>query len=118
MMTTLIVWFVMAYGLSNILVYGSIFAGIRNRIARYGDSGAPFSAIVDFVSGIVSCMMCCSTWVGFFMGLVLISPTYYLFGTTPWISWFFDGLLASGAVWVINAIIEWFEQNRPTSNNN
>jgi hypothetical protein len=48
----------------------------------------------------------------------LISPTYYLFGTTPWISWFFDGLLASGAVWAINAIIEWFEQNRPTSNNN
>jgi hypothetical protein len=26
--------------------------------------------------------------------------------------------MSSGAVWAINAIIEWFEQNRPTSNNN
>ena len=29
------------------------------------------------------------------------------------ISWFFDGMLASGSVWAINAIIEWFELNRP-----
>jgi hypothetical protein len=63
-------------------------------------------------------MMCCSTWVGFFLGAVVTSPTYWLFGTTPVISWFFDGLLASGAVWAINSIIEWFEQNRPTNNNN
>jgi hypothetical protein len=25
---------------------------------------------------------------------------------------FFDGMLASGAVWAINAIVEWFEENR------
>jgi len=29
------------------------------------------------------------------------------------ISWFFDGMLASGSVWAINSIIEWFEENRP-----
>jgi hypothetical protein len=56
--------------------------------------------------------------VGFFLGAVVTSPTYWLFGTTPVISWFFDGLLASGAVWAINSIIEWFEQNRPTNSNN
>jgi hypothetical protein len=28
-------------------------------------------------------------------------------------SWFFDGMLASGSVWAINAIIEWYELNRP-----
>ena len=118
MMTTLIAWFVLAYGFSNIMVYGSIFAGIRNKIERIGNSNSPFSGIFNFVSGILSCMMCCSAWIGFFLGLVLISPSFHLFGMTPWISWFFDGLMASGAVWAINAIIEWFEQNRPSQNNN
>jgi hypothetical protein len=41
-----------------------------------------------------------------------------LFSVSPYYSWFFDGLMASGAVWAINAIIEWFEQNRPTNSNN
>jgi hypothetical protein len=27
-------------------------------------------------------------------------------------SLFFDAILSSGAVWAINAIIEWFEENR------
>ena len=27
-------------------------------------------------------------------------------------SWFFDAILSSGAVWIINSIIEWFEENR------
>jgi hypothetical protein len=26
-------------------------------------------------------------------------------------------MLASGATWAINSIIEWFEQNRPQNNN-
>jgi hypothetical protein len=29
------------------------------------------------------------------------------------VSWFFDGMLASGSTWAINSIIEWFEENRP-----
>jgi hypothetical protein len=36
----------------------------------------------------------------------------YLLGTNPNIAWFFDGMLASGAVWAINSIVEWFEENR------
>jgi hypothetical protein len=28
-------------------------------------------------------------------------------------SWFFDGMIASGFVWGLNSIIEWFEENRP-----
>jgi hypothetical protein len=26
----------------------------------------------------------------------------------------FDGITSAGAVWAINGIIEWFEENRPT----
>jgi hypothetical protein len=35
-----------------------------------------------------------------------------LVGVDPTYSWFFDGMLASGAVWAINSIVEWFEENR------
>jgi len=112
MMTTLIAWFVLAYGFSNIMVYGSIFEGFRNTISLLGNRFSVFK----FFSDLLSCMMCTSTWVGFFLGLVLISPSHHLFLTPKWISWFFDGLMASGAVWAINSIIEWFEQNRPNTN--
>ena len=113
-MVHLLAWFVLAYGFSNIMVYGSIFSELRNTIERIGN----YSRFFNFISGILSCMMCCSTWVGFFLGLVYCSPSYWLFSVSPYYSWFFDGLMASGAVWAINAIIEWFEQNRPTNSNN
>ena len=113
-MVNLIAWFVLAYGFSNIMVYGSIFSGFRNTIARWGELNGFF----NFISGILRCMMCCSTWIGFFLGAFVASPTYWFFGTSQYISWFFDGLMSSGAVWAINSVIEWFEQNRPTNNNN
>jgi hypothetical protein len=113
-MVALLAWFLMAYGLSNILVYGSIFNNQRNFIHKWGNNVySPFQGLGKFLSGLISCMMCTSTWVGFFLGIFLISPTNFLFGTSQYISWFFDGVMSSGAVWAINAIIEWYEQNRP-----
>lgn len=103
----------MAYGMTNILVYGSIFKGVRDTIKMWGENEiVPFNGFFNFISGIVSCMMCCSTWVGFFFGIFVYSPVHEMLGITNWGSWFFDGLLASGAVWAINAIVEWFEENR------
>jgi hypothetical protein len=55
-------------------------------------------------------------WVGFFFGIFLYSPIHELLGVTNLVSWFFDGMLASGSVWAINAIVEWFEENRPKQN--
>jgi hypothetical protein len=112
-MTQLVLFMILAYGFSTIMVYGTIFKGMRDFIKAYGNSDLMLSNTFNFISGILSCMMCCSTWVGFFVGAVLFSPTYQFFGTSPHISWFFDGLFASGAVWAINAFIEWFEVNRP-----
>ena len=112
-MTQLVLFMILAYGFSTIMVYSTIFKGMRDFIKAYGLSGLMLSSTFNFISGIISCMMCCSTWVGFFLGTFLFSPTYQFFGTSPYISWFFDGLFASGAVWAINAFIEWFEVNRP-----
>jgi len=116
MITQLLLWMVMAYGLCNILVYGAIFNGPRNAIRRWGDSQYFLHGFGKFLIDMLSCMMCCSTWVGFFFGIFLYSPVYNILGVHPYISWFFDGFLASGSVWAINAIVEWYEVNRPSNN--
>ena len=116
-MEQLLLWMVMAYGMSNILVYGSIFNGPRNFINKWGESKYPLNGFGAFLSKMLSCMMCCSVWVGFFFGILLYSPVHELLGVHNYYSWFFDGMLASGSVWAINAIIEWFEVNRPSPNN-
>jgi hypothetical protein len=114
MITQLILWMVMAYGMSNILVYGSIFNGPRNTINRWAaNEYTPFHGFWVFLADMLKCMMCAPTWLGFFFGIFLYSPVHEMLGVTKIVSWFFDGMLASGSVWAINSIIEWFEENRP-----
>jgi hypothetical protein len=109
----LTIWILAAYGMSQILVYGSIFESLRNGLHRWGeDEHALFQGVGKFLSGLISCMMCTSTWVGFFMSLVLFSPTIYSYDTHIVIGTFFDGMLASGSVWAVNAIVEWFENKK------
>ena len=116
-MAQLLVWMVMAYGLSNILVYGSIFNTPRNYIFKEADNiDNLIQGFYGFLKGMLSCMMCTPVWVGFFFGIFLYSPIHEMLGVSSWISWFFDGMLASGSVWAINSIIEWFEVNRPNNN--
>jgi len=106
----LLIWILAAYGMSQILVYGSIFEPLRAGLHKWGeDEYAPFQGVGKFLSGLISCMMCTSTWVGFFLGLTIFSPTLFLFETPIEYSWFFDGCMASGGVWALNAIIEWYE---------
>ena len=112
----IITWFILSYGLMNIMVYGSIFQKLRNFFQKWGENKlVPFSGLGEFISGILSCPMCFSTWGGFVLSLLIYSPTNVMFNTPLWCSWFFDGILSSGAVWAINAIVEWYEQNRPSN---
>jgi len=116
-MTQLLLWIIVAYGMSNILVYGSIFNKPRNFIFEQAEKqDSYFTDFFAFLRDMLSCMMCTPTWVGFFFGIFLYSPVSELLHVTPYVSWFFDGMLASGSVWAINSIIEWFEQNRPQKN--
>lgn len=113
-MTQLILWMVMVYGMTNIIVYGSIFNRPRNAINKASNTpGFPLRGFFIFVSDMIKCVMCCSTWIGFFFGIFLYSPVHEILGVTNIVSWFFDGMLASGSAWAINSIIEWFEENRP-----
>ena len=107
---------IMCYGISNILVYGSIFNGPRNKINQWAaDVDSIFQDFWIFLSDMLKCMMCTPTWVGFFVGIFLYSPVNHFLDVSIWVSWFFDGMFASGSVWAINSIIEWFELNRPKS---
>jgi hypothetical protein len=116
-MTQLVLWMIMAYGLSNIVVYGSIFSGPREWIADMANHYyTPLVSIGKFLQGMTSCMMCFGFHVGWFLALTIYSPVHELLGVNPYTSWFFDAFLSSGAVWAINSIIEWFEQNRPNNN--
>jgi len=109
----LILWAFAAYGMTNILVWGSIFAGLRNFVHAWGmNEESKFQSVGKFLSGLIICMMCTSTWVGFFMGVSFYSPSAEIVGVTPYISWFFDGMLASGFVWFINSVVEYWEGNR------
>jgi hypothetical protein len=115
-MTQLLLWMVMAYGMSNILVYGSIFNRPRNYIFNEADHGIGFlTGFYQFLKGMLSCMMCFGFHCGWFLSISIYSPVHEILGVTPWVSWFFDGMFASGAVWAINSIVEWFEVNRPKS---
>ena len=95
-----LIWILAAYGMSQIIVFGSIFE-LREWTIKHS----------QFFGDLVQCMMCTSTWVGFFFSLTFFSPTASLV-TIPYTNIFFDGMLASGSVWAINAIIEWFEENK------
>jgi hypothetical protein len=111
----ILVWLLIAYGMTNILVYGSIFQGMRDWFTKMGNREfLPFNGVFKFISDLLSCMMCTSTWVGFFLSLVFYSPSQTFFGHNDFISLFFDGMLASGFVWAFNGMVEWFEENRPT----
>ena len=47
----ILVWFIMSYGLMNIMVYGSIFQGLRNFFKNWGNNKhAPFQFLGKFLS--------------------------------------------------------------------
>lgn len=110
-MNTLL-FILVAYGFSNIVVFGSIFQGLRDFLDRISP---------NFWGKLFSCMMCFPTWAGFFLSLTFFSPTiYYGLGdinffnlftiSNKYSSIFFDGVLASGSVWFIHTVQEMFER--------
>ncbi len=112
MITTIFVWSFLSYGLMNILVYGSIFKGLRENMELWGKSTLPFSSLGEFISGILSCPMCFGFHGGWFLSAAIFSPIHALYGTSYWIAWFFDAIFSSGIVWTINAVVEWFEESK------
>lgn len=112
-MLTILVFVLLSYGISNIIIYGSIFESWRKFWLEHNPS---------FMGKLFTCMMCLPTWVGFLLSLMLFSPIDTLFHvqdfglwklTIPkqYVSMFFDGCFASSCTWLTHTIQEAFERH-------
>jgi len=95
------------YSISNIVVFGSIFEGLRKTAQYYSPT---------FFGKLLSCMMCTPWWVGFFLsvgsqitGYTEFSPFYNYGVEIPYISVFLDSCLISGTTWLIHTVQEKLE---------
>jgi hypothetical protein len=98
----ILIWVLIAYGMTNILVWGSIFESTRTFIKKHS----------KFFGDLISCTLCTATWVGFFLSLVLGGLTNHYFNIPWYICLFMDGMLTTGGVWFINSAAEFLEENR------
>jgi hypothetical protein len=87
----LLISILLAYGITNIIVNGSIFEAFRNWFAHRADKW-----IFEKIYQLISCMMCMGFWVGAFVGLFL--------GPFIWWNILFNGALFSGSTWLIHCL--------------
>jgi hypothetical protein len=101
-MVALLVFILVAYGASNIMVFSSIFKKFRNLFGVNADEPS-------FLGKLFGCMMCLPFWWGVLLSLFMYSPTGQLDLPIEYLNVFFDGCLASGAVWLVHTIQEKLE---------
>jgi polyferredoxin len=106
-MTNLLIFILTSYGISNILVYSSVFEGLRTNLEKLGTGPKSLHKLFN-------CMMCMPTWVGFILSAVLqlagVQTPFIGFGVEYFaLAVFLDGVLASGSVYALNVLIEYLE---------
>ncbi len=96
----------LAYGITNILVFGSIFEKWRTFW---------FKQSPNFFGKLTSCPLCLSTWIGFGLSYLF----NYMGYSTPFTEYgitylpllvFLDGCLTSGCVWLLHNFEEVLER--------
>jgi len=100
-MGLLVFWSFMVYGISSIIVWGSIFEKPRNWI----------KIKFPFLGELISCILCTSTWVGFIMSLLTTGLSINFILTWWPLSIFIDGMFSAGSTWALNTFVEYFEKN-------
>jgi|TARA_R110000803_G_scaffold182273_1_gene244583 hypothetical protein len=104
----LIVFILLNYGITNIIVYGSIFEGFRDFWVRVSPK---------FFGVLFNCMVCLPFWVGLFLSLTFqlmgygnMSPTASQGIDNIYLSLFLDGCLSSGVTWLVHSFQEMTER--------
>lgn len=105
-MNTLL-FILLSYGITNILLFGSIFSGWRNFWLKHSPT---------FFGKLFTCPMCLSTWVGFILSYFFSYLNYETPFTTYgidilYLKIFLDGCFTSGCVWLIHNFEEAFERH-------
>jgi len=98
----LLVVLLIAYGMSNIMVFSSIFQKWRDFWVRVSP---------NFFGELFTCMICLPFWVGVLLSLFVfsVSSTYLDINSTI-LSAFVDACLTSGGVWLIHTLQEKLEK--------
>ncbi len=103
---TLLLFILVCYGTTNIIVNGSIFNKFRELSNK----------IHPMLGKLFSCMRCTATWVGFAISSIFIlcsmeTPCSII---TPniYIVIFMCGMISSGTVWLLHTIQEYFDKSK------
>ena len=103
----LLVIILVGYSISNIIVFGSIFSGLRTTAEVYSP---------NFFGKLLNCMMCTPWWVGCFLSVgsqiteyTQFSPFYSSGLENMYLSVFLDACLISGTTWLIHTVQEKLE---------
>lgn len=112
-MINILIYILFAYGLSNLLVYGS---GPFNMLTKFREI---CGSILKTLGDMLNCMMCTSAnigWITSLLNILLIStpltPMMILYGgMIPWyVIVFGDLCITSGAVWLLHTLQEYMER--------
>lgn len=90
-------YLLLAYGITNITVFGSIFEKFRNGLD---------TKLTSFIHSIFTCPMCFSVWLGFLLSITLLwfgqlTPISSVFELPDLLTIFLDGCFTSGGVWLL-----------------
>jgi len=107
----------LCYGLTNIVVFGMIFENFREFFYKWGVSQNIFNFVGSFIYKIITCPMCFGFYSGLFFSITTFSPILIYLHMPSYYSWFLDGVFSSGLIWIINSVVEFFEENRINKNN-
>ena len=98
----LIVFTLISYGASNIMVFSSLFKKWREFWLRVSP---------NFFGELFTCMICLPFWWGVILSLIVFSPAItYLGVTSILLGVFLDGCLSSGIVWLLHTVQESIEK--------
>lgn len=97
----IIIFLISVYGMSFIILYGSVFETQRKSIMRYN----------KFFNGLFSCIVCTGTWVGFITSIMLGSLSFKYFKSYIFINIFYDGMIGAAGCYIIDSIIDNIKSN-------
>jgi hypothetical protein len=113
-MISIIMYVLFAYGLTNLLVYGTGPFDVLSKFRQFA------RRMLNTLGDMLDCMMCTSTNVGWIVSLlnilfisVPLTPMMVLYSSVlPWyIIIFGDACITSGAVWLIHTLQEYLERS-------
>lgn len=102
-----LLWSMISYGISSIIVESILFRWIRNTVkSRF-----------EMLHSLITCLLCTGVWVGFLMSVNVWSPSGEVFKYQHpyYIQVFIDGILSSQIVWFIAMVERYYSEKMLSS---